>query len=264
MKKNILMCPPKFFGIEYEINSWMHTDNDVNHAIATKQWEDLYNIYTQKLGWTVNLIEPIKGLPDMVFATDCCLIKDDKILLSSFRYPERQPETQYFEKWLHSNGFTNTKHAEHLFEGGGDNMVCGDKILAGHGFRSDSGAADEMREYFGCEVVSLKIVDPDFYHLDTSLAVLSDDTVAYYPGAIDEESQKRLKDAIPNVIEATHEEAKGFGLNAVSDGKTIITSNESESLLKKYRDAGFEVEGTSILEFRKSGGGVKCLTLSLD
>jgi N-dimethylarginine dimethylaminohydrolase len=113
-------------------------------------------------------------------------------------------------------------------------------------------------------VVSLKIVDPDFYHLDTSLAVLSDDTVAYYPGAIDEESRERLKRAIPNLIEATHEEAKGFGLNAVSDGKTIITSNESESLLQKYRDAGFEVEGTSILEFRKSGGGVKCLTLSLD
>ncbi len=264
MKKNILMCPPKFFGIEYEINSWMHTENDVNQDVATKQWDDLYNIYTQKLAWNVNLIEPIKGLPDMVFATDCCLIKDDKILLSSFRYPERQAETQYFEKWLHANGFTNTKHAEHLFEGGGDNLVCGDKILAGHGFRSDAGAADEMREYFGCEVVSLKIVDPDFYHLDTSLAVLSDDTVAYYPGAIDEESRERLKKAIPNLIEATHGEAKGFGLNAVSDGKTIITSNESESLLQKYRDAGFEVEDTSILEFRKSGGGVKCLTLSLD
>ena len=112
-----------------------------------------------------------------------------------------------------------------------DNLVCGDKILAGHGFRSDEAAADEMHEYFGCEVVSLKIVDPDFYHLDTSLSVLSDDTVAYYPGAIDEESRVRLKKAIPNLIETTHEEAKGFGLNAVSDGKTIITSNESESLL---------------------------------
>jgi N-dimethylarginine dimethylaminohydrolase len=263
MKKNILMCAPTYFGIEYEINSWMHTENDVNHAIAQKQWEDLYGIYSNKLGWNVNLVEPIQGLPDMVFATDCCLIKDGKILLSNFRYPERQPETQHFEKWLHENGYTNTKHAEHIFEGGGDNMVCGDIILAGHGFRSDAGAADEMAEYFKCKVVSLKIIDPDFYHLDTSLAVLSDDTVAYYPGAIDEESREKLKRAIPNLIEATHEEAKGFGLNAVSDGKTIITSNESESLMQKYRDAGFEVIGISILEFRKSGGGIKCLTLDL-
>lgn len=263
MKKSLLMCPPKFFGIEYEINSWMHTENEVNHETATKQWNDLYYIYTKELGWNVNLIDPIKGLPDMVFATDCCLIKDEKILLSNFRYPERQEETVYYEKWLHNNGFKNTKKSEYIFEGGGDNLVCGDKILAGHGFRTDPRVADEMRDYFSCEVVSLKIIDADFYHLDTSLAVLSSDTVAYYPGAIDEASRQRLRNAIPNLIEATHEEAKGFGLNAVSDGKTIITSNESESLIQKYRQAGFKVIPTSILEFRKSGGGIKCLTLDL-
>jgi N-dimethylarginine dimethylaminohydrolase len=113
------------------------------------------------------------------------------------------------------------------------------------------------------EVVPIKIVDPYFYHLDTSLAVLSYDTVAFYPGAIDQASQARLRAAIPNIIEATLEEAQGFGLNAVSDGKTVITSNESTSLLQKYRDAGFTVIGTPILEFRKSGGGVKCMTLEL-
>jgi len=257
------MCAPTYFGVEYEINSWMDTTDIVDSVIATKQWQALYGIYKHNLGWDVKLIDPVKGLPDMVFATDCCLMMNGKILLSSFRYLERQPETAHFEKWLHDNGFTNTNHAKHRFEGGGDNLVCGNKILAGHGFRSDSEAATEMRKYFDCEVVSLKNVDPYFYHLDTSLAVLSDDTVAYYPGAIDEASQKRLKSAIPNIIEATHEEAKGFGLNAVSNGKTIITSNESESLLNKYRAAGFEVIGTSILEFRKSGGGAKCLTLEI-
>jgi len=263
MTKKILMCPPEYFGIQYEINAWMHTENQVDYSLAQQQWQSLHDIYTKKLHWDVGLIDPVDGLPDMVFATDCCLMMDGKILLSSFRYPERQPETDYFEKWLHNSGYTNTKRAEHIFEGGGDNIVCGDKILAGHGFRSDAAAAGEMQRYFDREVVSIKIVDPDFYHLDTSMAVLSDDTVAYYPGAIDADSQARLKKAIPNLIEATHEEAKGFGLNAVSDGKTVITSGESESLLQKYRAAGFEVLATPILEFRKSGGGVKCMTLEL-
>lgn len=257
------MCPPKFFGIEYEINAWMHTNNQVDYDIAQKQWQNIYDIYTQKLGWQVDLIDPIDGLPDMVFATDSCLMAHGKILLSNFRYPERQPETDHFANWLHDRGFNNTKRAGHYFEGGGDNIVCGDKILAGHGFRSEPDAANEMKRHFDCEVVSLRIVDPDFYHLDTSMAVLSSDTVAYYPGAIDAESQTRLKKAIPNLIEATHEEAKGFGLNAVSDGKTVVTSNASESLLQKYRNAGFAVFGTPILEFRKSGGGVKCMTLEL-
>ncbi len=263
MPKTILMCPPNYFDIEYEINPWMHADNQPSGETAQQQWDKLYRIYTEDLSWEVLLIDPVKGLPDMVFATDCCLMIDGKALLSSFRYPQRQPETSHFEQWFRDNGYTDLKQAENFFEGGGDMLVCGEKILAGYGFRSDIKSHDEMREYFDREVVSLKIVDPNFYHLDTSLAVLGNDTVAFYPGAIDAGSQKRLRQAVPNIIEATLEEARGFGLNAVSDGKTVITSNESESLLQKYRDAGFETIVTPILEFRKSGGGVKCLTLEL-
>jgi N-dimethylarginine dimethylaminohydrolase len=263
MPKTVLMCPPTYFDIEYEINPWMHQNDQPAGETATEQWQKLHDIYTKQLGWQVELIEPTKGLPDMVFATDCCLMIDGKIMLSSFRYPERQPETEQFEKWFRTHGYSQLKKANNFFEGGGDTMVCGDKIIAGYGFRSDRHAHAELHEYFGREVISLHIVDPRFYHLDTSLAVLSDNTVAYYPPAIDEASQKRLKDAIPNLVEATEEEAQGFGLNAISNGCTIICSNESESLLVKYRQAGFEVISTPILEFRKSGGGVKCLTLEL-
>ncbi len=263
MAKTILMCPPTYFDIEYEINVWMHQDDQPAGETAAQQWQKLYEIYTGRLGWHVELIEPVKGLPDMVFATDCCLMIDDKIMLSSFRHPQRQPETRFFERWFRDHGYSQIKKADNLFEGGGDTMIFGDKIIAGHGFRTDIKAHAELAEYFGREVISLNITEPKFYHLDTALAVLSADTVAFYPGAIDEDSQQRLRQTVPNLIEATLEEAEGFGLNAVSDGKTVITSNESESLLQKYRDAGFEVIGTPILEFRKSGGGVTCLTLEL-
>ncbi|HUC89720.1 MAG TPA: arginine deiminase family protein [Patescibacteria group bacterium] len=263
MSKQMLMTPADFFGIEYEINAWMHQEDQVNREIAKQQWQQLYDIYTKQLGWQIELAKPIEHLPDMVFATDCCLMIDGKILLSNFRYSERRPETAQFEQWFREHGYTKMKQAEHYFEGGGDNLLCGSKILAGHGFRSDPQAADELRDYFGLEVIPLKIVDPHFYHLDTSLAILNDDTVAFYPGAIDQTSQEQLRQAIPNVIEATLDEAKSFGLNAVSDGQTVITSNQSKSLLQKYRNAGFKVIGTPILEFRKSGGGVKCMTLEI-
>ncbi|HSW99341.1 MAG TPA: arginine deiminase family protein [Candidatus Saccharimonadales bacterium] len=266
MPKKILMSPADHFGIEYEINAWMHQDVQPDNAIARRQWQKVYDIYTKQLGWEVVLADPVKHLPDMVFATDCCLMIGGKILLSNFRYPERQPETVHYKKWFEANGYSSSQmqQAKHRFEGGGDNLVCGGKILAGYGFRSDPEAADELRAYFPqMEVVPLRIVDPFFYHLDTSVAVLDANTIAFYPPALDEASQKRLRDAIPNCIEATLEEAQGFGLNAVSDGKTIITSDESQSLLKKYQDAGFKTIGTPILEFRKSGGGVKCMTLEL-
>ncbi len=263
MAKKILMCPPDFFDIEYDINVWMHEANQVSAEVAHQQWQKLHDIYTKQLGWQVELITPVKGLPDMVFATDCCTIIDSKVLLSNFRYPQRQPETAQFEKWFRDHDYTNIKKAENFFEGG-DTIVFGDKIITGHGFRSTAEAHKELQDYFSREVISLKIVDPHFYHMDTSLAVLNDKTVAYYPGAIDEPSREKLRQVVPNLIEATPEEAKGFGLNAVSYGQTIICSNESEGLLQKYRVAGFNVISTSILEFRKSGGGVKCLTLELD
>ena len=211
VSKKVLMCPPTYFDIEYEINVWMHADNQPSEETAEDQWQKLYKIYTDQLGWEVQLIDPVKGLPDMVFATDCCVMINGKALLSSFRYPERQPETAYFEKWFSQNGYTDFKQAKNFFEGGGDNLICGNKIIAGHGFRSSAEAAKEMQDYFGLEVVPLKIVDPRFYHLDTSLTVLSEDTVAFYPAAIDKASQKRLRTAIPNLIEATEKEAKGFG-----------------------------------------------------
>lgn len=263
MAKTLLMCPPTYFDIEYEINVWMHQSDQPAGQTAQGQWDQLYKIYTEQLGWHVELIEPVKNLPDMVFATDCCVKIGDKILLSNFRYRERQAETGHFQKWFVEHGYTNLYQAKNFFEGGGDNLLCGNKILAGHGFRSAPEAAAEMRAFFGIEVISLKIVDPRFYHLDTSLAVLSDDTVASYLPALDEASQRALRAAVPNIIEASLEEAQGFGLNAVSDGQTVITSNASSSLLDKYRQAGFKVIGTPILEFRKSGGGVKCLTLDL-
>jgi len=256
------MCPPKFFGIEYEINAWMHTGEQIDSVEARKQWQKLYDTYTQQLGWHVELIEPVRHLPDMVFATDCCLMIDGKIMLSNFRHPERQPESMHYETWLRDQGFAAIHKARGSFEGG-DSLLCGDKILAGYGFRSEAAAAHELQRYFGREVISLRIVDPFFYHLDTSVAVLSDDTIAFYPGAIDKDSQKRLRGAIPNVIEATLEEAQDFGLNAVSDGKIVITSDTAPSLLRKYRAAGFETIGLPISEFRKSGGGIHCMTLEL-
>jgi N-dimethylarginine dimethylaminohydrolase len=262
VKKHILMCPPKYYGIEYEINAWMHKEDQVNTKKAQEQWDALHAIY-KKLGYQVELTEQIEGLPDMVFATDSCLIIDGRVMLSNFRYPERQPETAHFEKWLRAHGYTNLGTTNYRFEGGGDSLVCGDLIFIGYGFRSDLESHADVDRFFDQTVISLKLIDPNFYHMDTAFAVLDDETVAFYPGAFDKNSQRAIELAVPRTIKATLAEAKGFGLNAVSDGKNVITSNTSKTLLAKYQKAGFKVHGTPITEFRKSGGGVKCLTLEL-
>jgi N-dimethylarginine dimethylaminohydrolase len=261
--KKILMCPPTYFDIEYEINPWMHKENTVISAKATNQWQKLYDIYSQQLGWKVQLIEPVKNLPDMVFAADNCLVLDNKVLLSRFRYPQRRLETERYEQWFFQQGFTNIKRSSHFLEGG-DILIFGDKIIAGYGMRSDLESHRELGDYFGREVISLHIIDPYFYHLDVALAVLDSQTIAFYPNAIDKDSQRSLRKVVSSLIEVTEEEAKSFGLNVVSDGQTVIFSDHSPSLEQKYRAAGFQTIGIAVGEFIKSGGGVKCLTLELN
>ena len=42
MTQSVLMCRPDHFGIEYEINPWMHVAVEVDHALAAAQWQALY------------------------------------------------------------------------------------------------------------------------------------------------------------------------------------------------------------------------------
>ncbi len=131
--KTILMCPPTYFDIEYEINPWMHKDNQVNEAEAAKQWRALYDTYTGRLGWTVQLIEPVQSLPDMVFTANGGLVYGGKVILPHFRYPQRQPETEVFKNWYQAAGYQQIYYPQNFFEGEGDALIFNNRYLLGAG-----------------------------------------------------------------------------------------------------------------------------------
>ena len=263
MTKNILMCAPKFFDIEYEINPWMHTDNPVDPTLASKQWRQLYSIYTDQLDWNVELIEPVEHLPDMVFTANGALTYKGRVALPHFRQPDRQPETPLFEAWFKSAGYNELFVPKYDFEGEGDALIWNDILFAGFPWRTDKPAHAEVADFLQIKTISLQLVDPRFYHLDTALTIVSNDTVALYPKAFSEESLKKVHETVPHVIEATDEDAVAYGLNAMSDGKSIVIPENTHHLLSKYREMGLKVITCPITEFQKSGGGVKCLTLEL-
>ena len=90
--------------------------------------------------------------------------------------------------------------------------------MAGYGFRTDRRAHDEVADHVGMPVISLELVDPRFYHLDTALAVLDDDTIAYYPPAFASAARAKLAELFPDAIEVASADAYVLGLNVVSDG----------------------------------------------
>jgi len=241
----------------------MRTDNQVDNSLTIEQWDKLYNIYTQQFGWDVKLLEPQPHLPDLVFTANGALVIDHKVALPTFRAPDRQPETAYDRQWFETNGYTEILEPKYDFEGEGDALVWNDIIFAGYPWRSDRPVHKELEAFFNKKVVSLNTADARFYHLDTCLTIVDSETVSIWPPAFSAESVRTLHEIVPNVIEATDEDAMVYGLNAMSDGKRIVLSDRATNLIRIYKERNMEVFETPISEFQKSGGGVKCLTLEL-
>ncbi len=264
--RTYLMCPPEYFAVEYAINPWMNPDEPVDVDTAMNQWQRLRNVFTS-LGHTVHMIPALPGLPDMVFAANGATVIGGKVLGARFRHPERQPEAAVYLSWLREHGYgqdgAEIREAVVVNEGEGDIAYAGRAVLAGHGFRTTEAIVPELADLFGLPVVSLRLVDPRFYHLDTALAVLSEDVAAYYPPAFDDASRAALAGYFAELIEAKDEDAEVLGLNAVSDGQHVVLPAQATGLAAQLAAAGFTPIGVDLSELLKAGGGPKCCTLEL-
>jgi N-dimethylarginine dimethylaminohydrolase len=260
--RHYLMCEPRFFEVTYSINPWMDVRKPVDADIAVAQWERLRDLYVE-LGHQVSLIEPVDGLPDMVFTANGATVLDGRVLLANFRYEQRRAETEAHRAWFDAHSYPWVTDAVWTNEGQGDFLMVGDRMLAGTGFRSDPRSHEQARELFGCPVVSLTLVDPRYYHLDTALSVLSDDEIMYYPAAFSPQSQAVLRGLYPDAVLATAEDAEVFGLNVVSDGRNVILPQAAARLIDLLRQKGFHPIGVDMSELMKAGGAVKCCSLEL-
>jgi N-dimethylarginine dimethylaminohydrolase len=259
--RRYLMCRPTYFDVAYSINPWMDPTKPVDTDLAIVQWERLRDLYIE-LGHSVELIRPLPGLPDMVFAANGATVIDRRVLLARFRHMQRAAEAAAYHEWFCDRGY-DVYQAECVNEGQGDYLVVGPWVLAGTGFRTDRQSHHQAQELFSRPVVSLTLVDPRYYHLDTALAVLEDAQVMHYPAAFSSGSQATLRALFPDAIVATDADARVLGLNAVSDGRHVILPNEARHLITALRERGFDPIGVDVSELLKSGGGVKCCTLEL-
>ena len=260
-RRTVLMCRPEYFSVVYRINPWMDPQLPTDTSLAVRQWEVLYQTYLD-LGFDVQLIDPIDGLPDMVYAANGGFVIDGVAYGASFTYPERQPEGPAYMDWFREAGF-DVRVPEEVNEGEGDFLLVGDRILAGTGFRSASNSHEEVARIFGREVVSLHLVNPSFYHLDTAIAVLDDTNIAYLESAFDEESLVKLRALFPDAIIATEEDAAVLGLNSYSDGYNVVIASRAKDFERQLRERGYNPIGVDLSELLLGGGGVKCCTLEL-
>ena len=94
------MCPPAFYGIEYEINPWMNRSRPSKYLLVQEQRRALHRLLQDRLRVDVALIEPKSGLPDLVFTANAGFVWKKKLIASNFRHEVRRGETAYYQKWL--------------------------------------------------------------------------------------------------------------------------------------------------------------------
>lgn len=262
-----LMCPPEMYDVNYVINPWMEGNvHRSSRERAAAQWERLHAALTDIAD--VLLVDPQPGSPDMVFTANAGLVRNGQVALSSFHHRERQGEEPHFRKWFYESGFAVCEIPRGTpFEGEGDALfeADGSRLWAGHGLRTREDSHRHLNELWGLEVVSLRLVDPRFYHLDTCFCPLANDDVMYYPAAFDDASRARIETLYPaeKRICVSEADAMRFACNAVNVGKTILLNQISMELCAELQSRGFHVVQVELTEFLKAGGAAKCLVLRL-
>ncbi len=260
-----LMCAPDHYDVDYVINPWMEGNiHKSSRDRAVEQWQGLFHILKDRA--VVDLVKPQKGVPDMVFTANAGLVLGNNVVLSRFFHKERQGEEPFFKEWFESQGFTVYELPKDLpFEGAGDALLDreGRWLWAGYGFRSELDSHPHLAKWLDIEVLSLRLMDERFYHLDTCFCPLTDGYLLYYPPAFDSYSNRLIELRVPaeKRIIVSEKDAVNFACNAVNVDRVVIMNKATDELKRRLTNLGFEVIETPLTEFLKAGGAAKCLTL---
>lgn len=271
------LADPAEFDVAYAINPHMRSSDGalqrVDRAHAREQWRALREALL-RLGLDVRVIPPLAGHPDLVFcanqalpvAADVARDGRARYVPSNMRWPERRGEVPHVASALEAAGLERLElECTEPFEGMGDGLWHpGRRLLwAGVGPRSSAAAWAEIAERLELPVLALELIEPAFYHLDTALALLSEDTCLWLPEALAPASRALVERLIPRRIEADVRDAhERLACNACSpDGRNVLLQRGCERTVARLRDAGFVVHELDTSEFLKSGGSVFCLKL---
>ena len=267
--RRILMCPPRHFGVLYEINPWMRSEVAVDSDRAMAEWEHLAATL-RAAGADVVEMEPRSEVPDLVFTANAGLVNGDQFVPSHFRHPERQPETDIDAAWFAEQGWRVDRLPAGLdHEGAGDALPFtpdGQRtvLLSGYSFRSDATAATVLGALLRCPVRAIQLVDPRLYHLDLTFCPLDGRRAIIAPSGWDSYGRKVVEALVPEPLVLDDDEALSFCANSVVVDGTVVMPVTPPRVGRQLEAWGFAAVESPVGEFLKAGGGCRCLTLALD
>ena len=259
------MCPPEHFGVLYEINQWMHTEVAVDLERARAQWDVLIATLSAA-GAVVEVLDPVEGLPDLVFTANAGVVNGNQFVPARFRHPERQAEVPHDVAWFEDHGFdvASTLPDTMVHEGAGDALPFGGVLVSGYRTRSDAASHAELSRLTGAPVRSVELVDDRLYHLDLTFCPLDGRRAMVAPHAWDRYGAKVVEALVPEPLVLDEEATLSFCANSVVVDTTVVMPSCPPAVGRRLEAWGFDVVVCDVSEFAKAGGACRCLTLALD
>jgi N-dimethylarginine dimethylaminohydrolase len=263
--RHYLMCSPDFFDVAYEINPWMDLGRRPDRERAQSQWHQLVGRLSNA-GATIDVLPPVEAHPDMVFTANHGVVVDGTFLPGRFRHAARQGEVPHAIAWLSTRGYeiVSVDPGHPVLEGSGEVLPFGERLVVGHGIRSEAAAARRLRSVFGAPTLSVKLTDTRLYHLDLVFCPLDGEHAIVFPEGLARDSAEALMGSIPRPIVLETNEALSFCANSVVVGSVVLMPACSPRLDRLLSRAGFVAEVVTVNEFKLAGGAIRCLTLPLD
>jgi N-dimethylarginine dimethylaminohydrolase len=106
--------------------------------------------------------------------------------------------------------------------------------------------------------------DSYFYDIDLALSVIRNDLIGWCPEAFTPESQDIIQGLpIGKIAVSLQEATEGMACNLVSTGETVIMSAGAPEYRAATEAHGLKTVTPDISELAKSGGCIRCTTLTL-
>jgi N-dimethylarginine dimethylaminohydrolase len=261
-----LMCRPDHFRVDYAINPWMDVDAPLDVDLALAQWDTLAATL-ELAGAEVERIVARVASPDMVYAMNYGFVDGDHVAITNFRFDERRGESEAAEWWFGERGFRPTRVADTgvgAFEAG-DAFLFADQLVVAAGPRTDVATHEALRDIFGVNVTSVRVVHPALFHLDLSFCPLDETKAIVAPAAWDAPGRATIRRLVPEPLVIDEEEAYSFCANSVVIGDVVVMPQGSPVRVgRKLERWGFTVDMVDVSELHKGGGSIRCMTLPLD
>ena len=232
-KPSFLMCPPKYLSTAIANNKFMK-GKKIDTERAMRQYTRIKRLI-HALGVKVIELPPTKGAQDQHFTANLGLSVDPFIFIAKMsakgRTIEEEPGRRFFEKM----GYT-VLQPPHFWEGEAETKHWKDNIyFGGHGKFSEWKAQEWISNKAGIEIIPMKMVSDDLYHLDCCIHVIDKDNFMVCRSGIDSESFKRLEKLANIIVVPKEMEATGAtNLIRIPD-KNIVISGMFQPEYHQYR-----------------------------